>query len=385
MISGFDRYYQIAKCFRDEDLRADRQPEFTQIDVEMSFCNQNDVLNIAQELIYDIFKTANIDIDKNFPQITYSQAMEKYGTDKPDIRFDMAMVDVADIFKNSTNEIFSTIAKDRKANRIKALRCPGGDKIFSKRQMKGFEEFVRKFGANGLGYFQLKEDGLKGPLTKFFTQTDLENIIKTTNLQVGDIVFFGAGEKKLVWDYMGRLRVHLSQLMDIVPNDIYKFLWVVDFPMFEVEEGKVKALHHPFTMPKTLDNIDDIEDIESIAYDIVLNGVELGGGSMRIHKKDIQKKVFSLMNIDAKEAEDKFGFLLNALEYGAPPHGGFAIGLDRLIMLLTNSSSIRDVIAFPKTQKAQCLLAQAPSAIDKNLLDDLSLRLKQNQNDKDNK
>ena len=385
MISGFDRYYQIAKCFRDEDLRADRQPEFTQIDVEMSFCNQNNVLNIAQELIYDMFKTANIDIDKNFPQITYSQAMEKYGTDKPDIRFDMAMVDVADIFKNSTNEIFSTIAKDRKANRIKALRCPGGDKIFSKRQMKGFEEFVRKFGANGLGYFQLKEDGLKGPLTKFFTQTDLENIIKTTNLQVGDIVFFGAGEKKLVWDYMGRLRVHLSQLMDIVPNDIYKFLWVVDFPMFEVEEGKVKALHHPFTMPKTLDNIDDIEDIESIAYDIVLNGVELGGGSMRIHKKDIQKKVFSLMNIDAKEAEDKFGFLLNALEYGAPPHGGFAIGLDRLIMLLTNSSSIRDVIAFPKTQKAQCLLAQAPSAIDKNLLDDLSLRLKQNQNDKDNK
>ncbi|RLA74401.1 MAG: aspartate--tRNA ligase [Epsilonproteobacteria bacterium] len=376
MVSGFDRYYQIAKCFRDEDLRADRQPEFTQIDVEMSFCTQEDVLAVAQKLIIDIFDAVNIDIDKNFPQITYKEAMEKYGSDKPDMRFDMTMVDVADIFANSSNEIFSSIAKDTKTNRIKALRCPGGDNIFSKRQMKGFEQYVRKFGASGLGYFQLKEDGLKGPLTKFFEQTELDNIVKITGLQVGDIVFFGAGNKKLVWDYMGRLRIHLSQLMDIIPADAYKFLWVVDFPMFETVDGKTKALHHPFTMPKDLDNFDHIEDIQSIAYDIVLNGVELGGGSIRIHKKHIQDKVFELMNIDKDEADDKFGFLLHALEYGAPPHGGFALGLDRLIMLLTNSSSIRDVIAFPKTQKAQCLLTSAPSPIGKGLLDDLSLRLK---------
>ncbi|MFY9093790.1 aspartate--tRNA ligase, partial [Aliarcobacter butzleri] len=359
MVAGFDKYFQIAKCFRDEDLRADRQPEFTQIDVEMSFCNQEDVIKVAEKLIYDIFTKCGKNVPSTFRRMKYSEAMEKYGSDKPDLRFDMPLVDVIDIFANSTNEIFAEIAKDKKNNRIKALKCKNGDNIFSKRQMKSFEDYVRKFGAKGLGYFQMKEDGLKGPLTKFFSEADLEEIIKVTELEVGDVVFFGAGAKKVVWDYMGRFRLFLANEMNTVPKDAYEFLWVVDFPMFEVEDGRTKALHHPFTMPNVekydLDNIEDLEEIESIAYDIVLNGTELGGGSIRIHREEIQSKVFKLMGISQEEAKEKFGFLLDALSYGAPSHGGFALGLDRMIMLLAGTDSIRDVIAFPKTQKAQCL------------------------------
>lgn len=380
MVAGFDKYFQIAKCFRDEDLRADRQPEFTQIDVEMSFCNQEDVIKVAEKLIYDIFTKCGKNVPSTFRRMKYSEAMEKYGSDKPDLRFDMPLVDVIDIFANSTNEIFAEIAKDKKNNRIKALKCKNGDNIFSKRQMKSFEDYVRKFGAKGLGYFQMKEDGLKGPLTKFFSEADLEEIIKVTELEVGDVVFFGAGAKKVVWDYMGRFRLFLANEMNIVLKDAYEFLWVVDFPMFEVEDGRTKALHHPFTMPNVekydLDNIEDLEEIESIAYDIVLNGTELGGGSIRIHKEEIQSKVFKLMGISQEEAKEKFGFLLDALSYGAPSHGGFALGLDRMIMLLAGTDSIRDVIAFPKTQKAQCLLTQAPSAVDEEQLKELSIRIR---------
>ena len=375
MVAGFDKYFQIAKCFRDEDLRADRQPEFTQIDVEMSFCNQEDVIKVAEKLIYDIFTKCGKNVPSTFRRMKYSEAMEKYGSDKPDLRFDMPLVDVIDIFANSTNEIFAEIAKDKKNNRIKALKCKNGDNIFSKRQMKSFEDYVRKFGAKGLGYFQMKEDGLKGPLTKFFSDADLEEIVKVTELEVGDVVFFGAGAKKVVWDYMGRFRLFLANEMNIIPEDAYEFLWVVDFPMFEVEDGRTKALHHPFTMPKDL-NKEDLEEIESIAYDIVLNGTELGGGSIRIHKEEIQSKVFKLMGISQEEAKEKFGFLLDALSYGAPSHGGFALGLDRMIMLLAGTDSIRDVIAFPKTQKAQCLLTQAPSAVDEEQLKELSIRIR---------
>ena len=376
MVGGFDRYFQIAKCFRDEDLRADRQPEFTQIDVEMSFCDQEDVIGVAEKLISDVFIKCGFDVPTKFNRMTHAEAMEKYGSDKPDMRYDLAMVDVIDIFERCDNEIFSGIAKSPKKNRIKALKVPKGDEIFSKRQMKGFEDYVRKFGAQGLGYFQMKEDGLKGPLTKFFTEDDIQAIIDRCGLEVGDAVFFGAGEKKLVWDYMGRFRIYLAETMDIIPEDTFEFLWVMDFPMFEVEDGKVKALHHPFTQPKSLD-YDDIEEIESIAYDVVLNGTELGGGSIRIHKEDVQEEVFKLLGISEEEAQSKFGFLLDALKFGAPPHGGFALGLDRMIMIMTGASSIRDVSAFPKTQKASCILTDAPSPVDNTQLRDLHIKLRE--------
>ena len=378
MVGGFDRYFQIAKCFRDEDLRADRQPEFTQIDVEMSFCNQEDVIGVAEELIIAMFASAGHTVSAPFNRIKYRDAMEWYGCDKPDLRYDLKMVDVIDIFERCDNEIFTAIAANPSMNRIKALRVPGADLVFSKREMKSFEEYVRKFGAKGLGYFQMKEDGLKGPLEKFFSPEDLQLLVERTQLDVGDVVFFGAGDKKTVWDYMGRFRIFIAEheKMNLIDKDRFEFVWVVDFPMFEIEEGRVKALHHPFTMPLDL-NHDNLEDIESIAYDIVLNGTELGGGSIRIHKQALQEQIFRLLGIEEEEAQEKFGFLLDALKFGAPPHGGFAIGFDRFMMLLSKKESIRDVIAFPKTQKASCIMTKAPSPVDLQQLRDLHIRLRE--------
>lgn len=378
MCSGFDKYFQIAKCFRDEDLRADRQPEFTQIDVEMSFCTQEDVIKSAEIFLKDIFKACDKEIQIPFRRMPYDEAMEKYGSDKPDLRFDLEFIDVADIFSRSNNQIFSDIAKDTKQNRVKALKVPKGDTIFSKRQMQKFEEYVRKFGAKGLAFIQVKEDGLKGPLCKFFDEKDLDELVKICALEVGDVVFFGAGAKKTVLDYMGRFRVFLAKELNIINEDELNFVWIVDFPMFEKnDDGTYSAMHHPFTMPKNIDE-KDLENIKSIAYDIVLNGVELGGGSVRIHKNEIQQKVFKLLNIEKEEQEEKFGFLLDALKFGAPPHAGIAIGLDRLIMLVSKASSIREVIAFPKTQRAQCLMTNAPSEVPTLSLKELGIKIREN-------
>jgi len=383
MVAGFEKYYQIAKCFRDEDLRADRQPEFTQVDVEMSFVSQDDIINTIEGMAKEAFKVAGIDLELPLKRISYTEAMEKYGSDKPDMRFELPMTDVLNEFKDSSNEIFATIANDAKNNRIKALKVPGGDNFYSRKMLKELENFVRKFGAKGLAYIQVKEEGIKGPLVKFLSEPSLEKMIEKLNPQIGDIIFFGAGDKKTVLDYMGRLRIKIANDMGLIDENKYSFLWVVDFPMFEKDEnGNPTPLHHPFTMPDMNTwNEENFEDIKSIAYDLVCNGYEIGGGSIRIHKETIQEKVFTLLGIDKEEAKEKFGFLLDALKFGAPPHGGFALGLDRVIMLMRKTDNIRDVIAFPKTQKAQCLLTNAPGEIDKSQLRELHIRVQKPKTD----
>ena len=388
MVAGFDRYYQIAKCFRDEDLRGDRQPEFTQVDIETSFLSDDEIMDIAEGLTKQLFKTMlNVEFD-TFPRITYNDAMRDYASDKPDLRIPLKLIDVADIMKNVEFKVFSTPAQDPKG-RVVALRIPNGGEM-SRKQIDEYTKFVGIYGAKGLAYIKVndvskinngvdKESGLQSPIIKNMTDDVLLELINRTNAQNGDIIFFGADQAKIVNDAMGALRVKIGTDLDMLTCQ-WAPLWVVDFPMFEeTEDGKWTSVHHPFTRPKgTVDEMKNSpETALSIAYDMVLNGTEIGGGSLRINTLDMQKAVFEALGISETEAEEKFSFLLNALKYGAPPHGGLAFGLDRLIMLMVGANSIREVIAFPKTKTAECPLTDAPAAVDSKQLRDLGIRVRE--------
>ncbi len=388
MVAGYDRYYQITKCFRDEDLRADRQPEFTQIDIETSFLTEEDIRTMFQGMIKHVFQKAlSVDLGE-FPIMPYSEAMFRFGSDKPDLRVKLEFTELTEVMKDVDFKVFSTPATT-KGGRVVALRVPGGSEM-SRGEIDGYTEFVKIYGAKGLAWIKVNDvaagrDGLQSPIVKNIHDAAIAEILKRTGAQNGDILFFGADKAKVVNDAIGALRLKIGH-SDFAKKtglfeDRWAPLWVVDFPMFELDEdeGRWNAVHHPFTAPK--DGHEDYMDTDpgrciAKAYDMVLNGWELGGGSVRIHRAEVQSKVFSALKISAEDAQQKFGFLLDALQYGAPPHGGLAFGLDRLITLMTKADSIRDVIAFPKTQRAQCLLTQAPSPVDEKQLRELHIKLR---------
>jgi len=392
MVAGFDRYYQITKCFRDEDLRADRQPEFTQIDCETSFLDEAQIRELFEGMVREVFRaTQNVELPAPFPCMTWAEAMRLYGSDKPDLRVALELVDVADLMQDVDFKVFSAPARDAQS-RVVALRIPGGAAM-PRSEIDAYTKFVGIYGAKGLAYIKVNDaasipDGLQSPIVKNIHAQALTALIERTGAQNGDLIFFGADRTRIVNDAMGALRVKIGHSDFGRQHGLFqpgwKPLWVIDFPMFEYDEdaGRYFAAHHPFTSPK-----DGHEDFLASdpsralakAYDMVLNGWEIGGGSVRIHRADVQRKVFAALNIDENEAREKFGFLLDALQYGAPPHGGVAFGLDRLVTLLAGADSIRDVIAFPKTQRAQCLLTQAPSAVDEAQLRDLHIRLRPTQ------
>jgi aspartyl-tRNA synthetase len=387
MVAGFDRYYQIVKCFRDEDLRADRQPEFTQVDIETSFLNEAQITALMEELIRTVFKEAlDVDLPNPFPRMTYAEAMARFGSDKPDLRVTLELTEVTDAVKDVAFKVFSGIANSE-SGRVAALRVPGGA-TFTRGEIDEYTKFVGIYGAKGLAYIkvndasQLNETGLQSPIVKNLHQTALKTILDRCGAQNGDIIFFGADKAKIVNDALGALRIKIGHEKGYVNGKAWEPLWVVDFPMFEYDDDNKRwvACHHPFTAPKDehleLLGIDPGKCLAK-AYDLALNGSELGGGSVRIHQEAVQSKVFRALNIDAEEARLKFGFLLDALQYGAPPHGGLAFGLDRIVTMMTGAESIRDVIAFPKTQRAQCLLTQAPSPVDEKQLRELHIRLRQ--------
>ncbi|MDG1073404.1 MAG: aspartate--tRNA ligase [Methylophilaceae bacterium] len=387
MVAGFDRYFQITKCFRDEDLRADRQPEFTQIDLETSFLEEDDIMNIVEEMIRQMLKTVQqVDLPAKFPRIPYAEAMSRYGSDKPDMRVTLEITELSDVMKDVDFKVFSGPANNDNG-RVAAVRVPNGAEI-SRKEIDAYTDFVKIYGAKGLAYIkvndvtQLNEEGLQSPIVKNIHATALRAIMERTDAQNGDIIFFGADTTKVVNEALGALRQKVGHDKGHLDGRAWAPLWVIDFPMFEQDEdsGRWNALHHPFTSPK--DGHEALLETDpgaclSKAYDMVLNGWEVGGGSVRIHKQDVQANVFKALNISDEEAQEKFGFLLEALQYGAPPHGGLAFGLDRLVTLMAGAESIRDVIAFPKTQKAQCLMTHAPSAVDEKQLRELHIRVRQ--------
>jgi len=384
MMSGMDRYYQIVRCFRDEDLRADRQPEFTQLDLEMSFLSEDEIMGLMEEMIRVTFKQAlDIDLPDPFPRMSYAEAMQRFGSDRPDLRADLELIDVADLMADVEFKVFAGPAKDPKG-RVAALRLPDGGKL-SRKDIDEYTKFVGIYGAKGLAYIKVNElangvNGLQSPILKFLPDEVAMAIMERTGAQDGDIVFFGADKTSVVNEALGALRVKLAEDLGLM-SDQWKPLWVIDFPMFEWDEGTERwnALHHPFTAPKQ----DQLELLDSDpgaclsrAYDMVLNGTEVGGGSIRIHQEDVQEKIFHLLGIEDEDAREKFGFLLDALKFGCPPHGGLAFGLDRLVMLMAGASSIRDVMAFPKTQSASCLLTQAPSEVSAGQLRELHVKVR---------
>ena len=378
MMSGMDRYYQIVKCFRDEDLRADRQPEFTQIDIETTFLDADGVMSITERMIRDLFnKMLNVDLG-DFPRMTYKEAMARFGSDKPDLRNPLELTDVADLLANVDFKVFSGPANDPKG-RVAAIRVPGGASL-SRKQIDDYTKFVGIYGAKGLAWVKVNDagaglEGLQSPILKFLTEDITNAMLERTGAQSGDILLFGADSYTVVTEAMGALRLKLGEDFELLEGD-WKPLWVVDFPMFEEFDGQLHAIHHPFTAPRGL-TPDELKanpaEALSDAYDMVLNGVELGGGSVRIHNEDMQSTVFNILGIDDEEAKNKFGFLLDALRFGAPPHAGLAFGLDRLVMLMTGATSIRDVMAFPKTTTAACPLTSAPSPANPQQLEELAI------------